>query len=38
MTRFSEAGCHELVCEELNEIALEILGNVGFGTTVHKSH
>ena len=28
--------CHELGCEELKEIVLEILGNVGFGPALHK--
>ena len=30
--------CHELTHEELNEIALEILGNMGFSSAVHKSY
>ena len=31
-----EINCHELVCEELKGILLEMLGNVGFGPTLHK--
>ena len=30
--------CHELTHEELNEMASEMLGNVGFSSAVHKSY